>query len=86
MSDGGEEREESQGGPRVEFTKALPLSSRRLTATQLRDLAAAFHLPTTASTEDIRLMTEGCLQEKGQNPLNVQVCLDDPLPVEGRRG
>ena len=55
----------------------LPLNSKRLTASQLKRLAAALEVPTTAAADEVRQMIEGKLAEGGREPPNVQVAQDD---------
>ena len=55
--------------------QTLPLNSRRLTAARLRQLARGMNLPTTASTEDLKLIIDGKVTELGHEPRNVQVQL-----------
>ena len=51
----------------------IPLNSKRLTTGQLKRLARALDVPTTAAGDEIRQMIEGKLAEDGREPLNVQV-------------
>jgi hypothetical protein len=55
--------------------KTLPLNSRRLTVSLLRQLAAGLGVPSTASQGDLRPMIEGKLSDDGHNPLRTQVVL-----------
>lgn len=76
----GRERPPTPRGEAVGQSKTLPLASRRLTVANLRALAGALGVPTTASAEDIRLMIGGKVEELGKDQLNVEVVLDDPFP------
>ena len=60
----------------------IPLNSKRLTAEQLRRLARAMNIPTTAATDEVRQMVEGKLSEDGREPWNVQVVLDGTTPLD----
>ena len=51
----------------------FPLSSRRLKLYQLQQLAQALELPTSASSDDLRVMVEEKLRAMDRNPLNTQV-------------
>ena len=53
--------------------RPLPLSSKRLTAVHVRQLAQTIELPTTTSPTDIRQMIKGKLTEMGHKPPTVQV-------------
>ena len=53
----------------------VPLNSRKLTGILLKQLAAALEIPTSASSEDLRLLISGKLQEDRREPMNVQVVL-----------
>ena len=59
----------------------FPLSSRRLKLYQLQQLAQALELPTSASSDDLRVMVEEKLRAMDRNPLNTQVVMD--LQEEG---
>ena len=50
----------------------FPLSSRRLKLYQLQQLAQALELPTSASSDDLRVMVEEKLRAMDRNPLNTQ--------------
>ena len=60
---------------------AFPLSSRRLKLYQLQQLAQALELPTSDSSDDLRVMVEEKLRAMDRNPLNTQVLMD--LQEEG---
>lgn len=60
--------------------QTLPLNSRRLTATLLRQLAGGLGVPTTAARGDLLTMIEATLTDEGRNPLHIQVVLQE---VEG---
>ena len=59
----------------------FPLSSRRLKLYQLQQLAQALKLPTSASSDDLRVMVEEKLRAMDRNPVNTQVVMD--LQEEG---
>ena len=59
----------------------FPLSSRRLKLYQLQQLAQALELPTSASSDDLRVMVEEKLRAMDRNPLNTQVVMD----LQGQR-
>ena len=71
--------------------QTLPLNSRRLTSSLLRQLAEGLGVPSTASQGDLRPMIEGKRSDGGHDPLRTQVVLrevergtllclqDDPL-------
>ena len=46
----------------------------------LKALAGALGVPTTASANDIRLMIGDKVEEMGKDQQNVEVVLDDPVP------
>ena len=54
----------------------FPLSSRRLKLYQLQQLAQALELPTSASSDDLRVMVEEKLRAMDRNPFNTQVVMD----------
>ena len=60
--------------------QTLPLNSRRLSSSLLKQLAGGLGVPTSASAGDLRPMIEGRLTEAGHNPLRTQVVLRE---VEG---
>ena len=65
----------------------VPLNSRQLTGTLLKQLAAELGVPTSASYDDLRLMISGKLEEVGREPMNVQVVLrksDEAITVSLR--
>lgn len=53
-----------------------PWNSRRITAEQLRRVGRAMDVPTTASTDEVRVMIEAKLTELGREPRNVQILLE----------
>ena len=55
--------------------QTLPLNSRRLTMSLLRQLAAGLGVPSTASQGDLHPMIEGKLSDGGHDPLRTQVVL-----------
>ena len=55
----------------------LPLSSRRLTSPNLKDLAQSMGIPIAASVDDLRLMIDGKLQEMDKEQQNVEVVLEE---------
>ena len=59
----------------------FPLSSRRLKLYQLQQLAQVLELPTSASSDDLRVMVEEKLRAMDRNPFNTQVVMD--LQEEG---
>ena len=63
--------------------RSLPLNSKRLTVAHVQQLARTLALPTTASSDDIRQMTDGKLTEMGREPPIVQVIVQ--REVEGGR-
>ena len=60
--------------------KLLPLNSRRLTTVQLKKIAEGLELPTVGSTDEIRQLIEGKLEE-GHDVHNVQVVVDEATTV-----
>lgn len=60
--------------------KLLPLNSRRLTAAHLKSIADSLGLPTTGSTDQIRQLIEGKLQEEHEVS-NVQVVVQETSTV-----
>ena len=61
----------------TELGKRLPLNSRRLKTTHLRQIRKALDLPTLASVDKIHGLIEGKLAESGRQPMNVQVTIGD---------
>ena len=59
----------------------FPLSSRRLKLYQLQQLAQALELPTSASSDDLRVIVEEKLRAIDRNPFNTQVVMN--LQEEG---
>ena len=57
--------------------QVLPLNSRRITAGQMRALAAGLNLPTNASREDLAQILCGKLTEEGRQPSNVQLVVGE---------
>ena len=57
--------------------RPLPLNSKRLTATLLRQLAVGLELPTAGSLDELRQVIDGRLTELGRDPLNTQVLLQE---------
>ena len=57
------------------FPRVLPQNSERLTLRLLQAMAMELGLPTNATKEDLRQMIDGQLNERGKDPLNVQVLL-----------
>ena len=73
---------EAEGGgagrPREPFKgRPLPLNSKKLTATLLRQLARGLEVPATGSSDEIRQLIEGKLGGMGHEPRNVQVLVQD---------
>ena len=60
--------------------KLLPLNSRRLTTVQLKKIAEGLRLPTAGSTDEIRQLIEGKLEEE-HDVHNVQVAVDEAKTV-----
>ena len=60
---------------RKKAAQTLPLNSKRLTASLLRQLAGGQGIPTSASQGDLRPMVEAKLTEDGRDPLHTQVVL-----------
>ena len=54
----------------------FPLSSRRLKLYQLQQLAQVLELPTSASSDDLRVIVEEKLRAMDRNPFNTQVVMD----------
>lgn len=77
MSTEGREKEATRSGDHTEMPRGgrYPLNSKRLTAVHLRRLAGALGIPTSASSEDLRQLIAGKLEEMGREPMNVQVGL-----------
>ena len=77
MSTEGRERETAKPDDRVEIPRGghVPLNSKRLTAAYLRRLAGALEIPTSASSEELRQLIAGKLEEMEREPMNVQVGL-----------
>lgn len=63
-------------GDEIPSGKLLPLNSRRLTSVQLRKIAEGLELPTAGSTDEIRQLIEGKLEE-GHDVHNVQVVVKE---------
>ena len=61
----------------TELGKRLPLNSKRLKTTHLRQIRKALDLPTSVSVDEIRGLIEGKLAESGRQPMNVQVTIGD---------
>ena len=63
----------------VEFPTgvSIPLNSKKLTTKRLQAIAAGLELPASATTEDLRLLIEGKITDRGQNPSNIQVTIAD---------
>ena len=59
----------------------LPLNSKRLTVSHLRQIGEALGLPTAASLDELRGMIEGLLVEQGKEPMNVQVWLQEDTGI-----
>ena len=53
----------------------VPLNSKRLMTVLLKQLAGVLEVPTTASSDDLRQLITGKLEELGREPMNVQVTL-----------
>jgi len=53
----------------------LPFNSKHLTTQQLKRVAVALGVPTSASTEELRQMLKGKLTELRKEPRNVQVVI-----------
>ena len=62
---------------RIRAGHVLPLSSRRLTAAIIKQIARALELPESAALDDVRQMVDGKLIERGKEPKSVQVGLMD---------
>ena len=73
--DGLNGEETGAGSESERRVQTLPLNSRRLTASVLRQLAGGLGVPTTATQADLRPMIEGELTGRGRDPLHVQVVL-----------
>ena len=56
--------------------KLLPLNSRRLTSAHLKQIAESLELPTTGSTDEVRQLIKGKLQES-RDVRNIQVVMDE---------
>ena len=56
--------------------RLLPLNSRRLTSAHLKQIAESLGLPTTGSSDEIRQLIEGKLQES-RDVRNIQVVVDE---------
>ena len=85
MSESGEtDGSDHAGSPPIEGElprgKLLPLNSRRLTTVQLKKIAEGLRLPTAGSTDEIRQLIEGKLEEE-HDVHNVQVAVDEAKPV-----
>lgn len=59
------------------------MNSKRLMAAYIKAIARNMELPTNASTDEVRQLIEGKLEEEGREPRNVQVIVQEPL--EGTR-
>ena len=82
MSESGEtDGSDHAGSPPIEGElprgKLLPLNSRRLTTVQLKKIAEGLRLPTAGSTDEIRQLIEGKLEEEH----NVQAAVDEATTV-----
>ena len=77
------EEKESRERTEIPSGRVVPLNSRRLTATHLRQVAEALGLPTTGSTDQLRQLIEGKLEsDKHVEAANVQVVLQEEQRVE----
>ena len=72
------EHADSSKGVHVSQLLRLLLNSKRLTATQIKRVGRALGLPTSASTEEVRQMIEGKLEDQSRQPSNVQVVIEPP--------
>ena len=57
--------------------RMLPLNSQRLTLRLLQAMAMELGLPTNATKEDLRQMINGQLRERGKDPLNVRMSMEE---------
>ena len=65
----------SEATPRA--TKPLPLNSKRLKVLHVKQIAASMTLPTTGSSDELRQMIEGRLEDMGKDPRHVQVLVPE---------
>ena len=63
---------------RSSYSARLSLNSKRVTVKQLKRIAAALEVPTSASGDELRQMLESKLEERGHEPQNVLVMLLGP--------
>ena len=63
---------------------AYPWGSKRVSLTQLRQLAQALELPITGGNADLQVIVEGKLREMERDPSSVQVVLKESI-VEGQQ-
>ena len=63
--------------PIVPEGRILSFNSRRLTATYLKAIARKMGLPTSATTDEIRVLIEGRLTEDGREARDVQVIVQE---------
>ena len=56
-------------------TVTYPFGSKRISLTQLRQLAQALELPIGGNSADLQVMVEGKLREMERDPSSVQVVL-----------
>ena len=68
-----------RGGPGP--GRPLPLNSKRLIASVLKQIARGLEVPTTASLDAIRQLIDGKLEEMGRDPRSTQVIIE-----EGEKG
>ena len=57
-------------------TVTYPFGSKRISITQLRQLAQALELPIVGNSADLQVMVEGKLREMERDPSSVQVVLE----------
>ncbi len=62
--------------------RQLPLNSRRLTASHMRQIAEALELPTKASPEELHQLIEGRLDDMGRQSRNVQAIVQETTGTE----
>ena len=72
------EHADSSKGVHVSQSLRLPLNSKHVTATQIKRVSRALGLPTSASTEEVRQMIEGKLEDQSRQLSDVQVVVQPP--------
>ena len=75
----GSDESGSRAVPRGQY---LPLNSKRLSTTHLRQIASALDLPTTGAADQLRQVIEGKLETEGHEAINIQVVLEDSKLIE----